>query len=88
MARYFFDIHSRDLSRDEDGVECSSIAEIRQEAMHSLPEIARDLIPQDGDRQSFTVLVRNEKNVTVYTATLTFAGVWLGEELPPVPPAS
>ncbi|MBB3903984.1 hypothetical protein GGR33_003498 [Methylobacterium brachythecii] len=45
--------------------------------MHSLPEIARDEIPKDGDQQAYTVLVRDEHNLTVYTATLTFAGLWV-----------
>jgi hypothetical protein len=53
--------------------------------MHVLPAIARDTIPKDGNRQSFTVLVRNERDLTVYTATLSFAGLWLGEDDPPPP---
>lgn len=80
MARFFFDIQSNDtLCRDPVGTECDGFDPIRKEAMHALPAIAKDDIPRDGDRQAFTVLVRDEKNVTVYTATLTFAGLWLGD---------
>lgn len=79
MSRFFFDIHDgRSLMRDEEGEECSCPESIRKEAMETLPQIARDEIPKDGDRQAYAVLVRDENNVTVYTATLTFAGLWTG----------
>ncbi|GLS42728.1 hypothetical protein GCM10007884_07130 [Methylobacterium brachythecii] len=78
MPRFHFDIHDgRSLMRDQDGQECGSDEAIRSLAMHSLPEIARDEIPKDGDQQAYTVLVRDEHNLTVYTATLTFAGLWV-----------
>lgn len=83
MARYYFDIHDGfRLFRDDVGSDCSGQEAIRTEAMHVLPAIAWDSVPKDGDRQAFTVLVRNEGNLTVYTATMTFAGLWLGEEVP------
>nr|WP_325170011.1 hypothetical protein [Methylobacterium sp. C25] len=47
--------------------------------METLPQVARDEIPKDGDQQAYTVLVRNEHNVTVYTATLMFSGLWVGD---------
>ena len=85
MARYFFDIHDgQHLTRDDVGTECSGPDAIRAEAMTALPAIARDAIPKDGDRQALTVIVRNASNLTVYTATLTFASIWLGEDAPPV----
>lgn len=83
MSRYYFDFHDGfRLVRDDVGSECSGQEAIRTEAMHVLPAIARDSIPKDGDRQAFTVLVRNKDNLTVYTATMTFAGLWLGEKVP------
>ncbi|GJD66325.1 DUF6894 family protein [Methylobacterium frigidaeris] len=84
MARYYFDIHDGQwLTRDDVGFDCDGQEAIRTEAMQVLPAIARDGVPKDGNRQAFTVLVRNEDNLTVYTATMTFAGLWLGEEVPP-----
>lgn len=75
------------MIRDPIGHECASYEDIRHEAMKALPEIAKGAIPQNGDKQAFTVSVRNESNLTVYTATLTFAGIWLGEQvLPPGEP--
>ena len=78
MPRYFFDIFDGELRRDPDGSECASPKAVCQEAMHTLPIFAQDRIPTDGDKQAYTVLVRNEHNITVYTATLTFPGLWLG----------
>jgi len=52
--------------------------------MQALPDMAKGRIPERGSSQAYTVLVRNESNVTVYTATLTFAGIWLGEDTPPI----
>ncbi|WP_043712111.1 hypothetical protein [Methylobacterium sp. 285MFTsu5.1] len=86
MSRYFFDIHTGStFSRDPVGTECDGMEGIRHEAMRSLPAIARDEIPKDGDRQAFTVLVRDGNNRTVYTAALTFAGLWIGDSPIPEP---
>ena len=84
MARYFFDFFDGTVMRDPVGYECAGPEDIRHEVMKALPEIAKGAIPQDGDKQAFTVSVRNESNLTVYTATLTFAGIWLGEDTPPI----
>lgn len=83
MARYFFDFYHGELHRDPVGMECSGHKDIRREAMRSLPELAKDRMPKEGNEQAYTVLVRNERNLTVYTATLTFTGIWLGEDEPP-----
>lgn len=84
MARYFFDIHDgRTFFRDTEGHECADAHEIRHEAMLALPEIARQEIPKlAADTQAFTVAVRNEQGQTVYTATLTFAGIWMDKPIP------
>lgn len=86
MPRYFFDIHAGSkFSRDANGMECDGMGAIRHQAMRALPSIARDEIPKDGDRQAFTVLVRDLNDITVYTATLTFAGLWIGDDPIPEP---
>ena len=80
MPRYFFDIHDgSSLVRDACGTECAGREDVRHEAMQALPAIARDEIPRDGDCQAFTAIVRDEANVTVYTATVTFSGLWLAD---------
>lgn len=83
MPRYFFDFSHGETMRDPVGHECAGQEDIRNEAMRALPEFAKGSIPEDGDNQGYMVTVRNESNFTVYTATLTFAGTWLGDDIPP-----
>lgn len=75
MPRYFFDIHDGTFQLDEHGVECADFDAVRREAKRALPEIARELLPQDGDHHTLTCRVRDEHNETVYTATLMFNGL-------------
>ena len=77
VPRYFFDIRSAGSpqDRDDEGTVCADLAAVRIAAMRVLPDIARDDIPKDGDRQTFTVVARDEDGQAVYTATLTFAGL-------------
>jgi hypothetical protein len=87
LPRYFFDIHDGQFQPDTEGTECADFEAARREAMISLPEIARWIIPSDGDNQAFTVLIRDEGGAVVYTATLTFAALRLdsGPDAGPVP---
>ncbi|KQS59497.1 hypothetical protein ASG32_31340 [Methylobacterium sp. Leaf361] len=75
MPRFFFDIHDGRLQRDDEGTECADFAAARREAMIALPDIARWEIPTDGDKQTYTVIVRDEAGVPVYTAALTYTGL-------------
>ena len=77
MPRYFFDIKDGGLQQDTMGTECADLDDVRIAAMRVLPDIAREDIPKDGDRRTFTVVARDEDGHAVYTATLTFAGLWL-----------
>ena len=78
MARYLFHIfEDGHHARDDVGLELESDEKARIEAMRVLPEIARDAVPRDGDVQAFTVLVTDEADKPIYTATLSFAGLWL-----------
>ena len=77
MTRYFFDIHDGGPSWDDTGTECADLDKVRQLAIRALPDIAREEIPTDGDRRTFTVLVTNEDGRPVYSATLNFTGMWL-----------
>ena len=75
--RYFFDIHNGGPKRDDTGTECADLDAVRQQALRTLPEIAREEIPRDGDRQTFTVLVTDDDGHPVYSGTLSYAGLWL-----------
>lgn len=77
MPRYFFDIHDSGSIKDDTGVEFATLDEVRAQAIRTLPDIAREDIPNGGDHRTFTVLVTDDAEKPVYTATLTFAGLWL-----------
>jgi hypothetical protein len=77
MARYFFDVHDGKLEFDETGTECATLEEARQKAKRLLPDLARDEAAGEGDRHTYTVLVTDEDHRPVYSATLSFTGLWL-----------
>lgn len=78
MPRFFFDIHdAKGHQRDEVGVELADIAMVRLEAQRLLPDIARSEIPRDADQSMFRVLVTDEEGHAVYSAALSYAGLWL-----------
>ena len=78
MARYFFDVIDGCTISDEVGVDLPDQAAVRREAMRLLPEIARDEIYRDArDVQCLAVMVRDNAGHPVYTATLSYAGIWL-----------
>jgi len=77
VPRYFFDIHNSSSLRDDTGTECATLDDVRNTAMRVLPDIAREDIPKDGDRRTFTVLVTDEDGKAVYSASLNFTGMWL-----------
>lgn len=78
MPRYFFDIHDdQGRHHDEEGTDLAGPEEARKEARRILPDIARHDVAGDGDRRSFVVMVRDEAGRPVYSATLSYAGLWL-----------
>jgi hypothetical protein len=78
MARYFFHLNENGIMRrDEVGHDLPDLNAARREAMRTLPAIAYDEIPLDGDRQGFMVLVTDESGQPVYSATLNFTGLKL-----------
>ena len=77
MPRYFFHLHDGGSYVDEVGHELDNQESVRMEAMRALPDIARDAIPKDGDKQGYMILVTDADGDAVYSATLNYTGVWL-----------
>jgi glycine/D-amino acid oxidase-like deaminating enzyme len=77
MPRYFFDTHDGGTVKDDTGTEFPDLDAVRKEAMRLLPDIARDEVPRDGDHRTFVVLVTDEDGRPVYSATLSYTGLWL-----------
>jgi len=72
--RYYFDLAGEGSSiKDNDGLECSSIAQMRAKAMSILGEIAADIEPADN-RIRLLMNVRDAQGAPVYTASLLIEG--------------
>jgi len=81
MARFFFDIFANgERTPDDEGMEFADLEQVRREALRTLPAVAKDEAAKDGDRQAYTVFVTDEVGKGVYTATMTYAGLWLARQ--------
>ncbi|WP_187193525.1 MULTISPECIES: hypothetical protein [unclassified Methylobacterium] len=63
--------------RDDEGTALEDFPAVRQHVLRLLPDIARDEVPDDGDRCAFSVVVTDEDGKPIYTATLNWTGLWL-----------
>ena len=78
MPRYFFDLHiDHDVQADDTGTVLDNPEEVRKEAKRLLSAVGFEEFPSDGDRRTLVVLVKDEDGGPVYTATLSFTGLWL-----------
>jgi hypothetical protein len=76
--RYFFDVHDGDhLTPDVEGVVCADLDEAAKEAVITLPEMAKDVVP-DGDYRELVVRVRDEAGKEVLRASLVLRVERLG----------
>lgn len=77
MPRYYFDVHDGHTMRDNEGTEYAGPPEAAQHAKRLLPEIAVHEVPADGEHQALTVLVTDDEGHPVYSAALSYTGIWL-----------
>lgn len=77
MPRDHFDIYDGSLGRDDEGTTLVDLPAVRQHVLRLLPHIARDEVPDNGDRPTFSVVVADEDGKPIYTATLSYTGPWL-----------
>ena len=72
MPLYFFDVRENtDLYRDDAGVECRTLDQVREEAAMALVELARDRIP-GAERLEMTIEVRDDRDKAVLKTSLTY----------------
>jgi len=70
--RYFFDIFDGDhWSRDDIGMDARDDRQARHQAVLALAEMARELLPSDGDQMDLRIRVRTE-NAERFTVSLDF----------------
>ncbi|RWB76899.1 MAG: hypothetical protein EOQ50_08180 [Mesorhizobium sp.] len=81
MPLFYFDIHDGyEFTRDDTGIECSSLEDVSKQAVDVLPDIAREELP-NGPRRTFQVKVRDGSGRHVFRASLTLASSWMVEEV-------
>ena len=80
MPRFFFDISDGQLIVDNDGTEFPNAHAARDEAIRSLPDIARQEIGVRGARE-VVVLMRDEAGRALFTAALTLTAKWLVDDV-------
>ena len=77
MPRFFFDVDDGEHRfQDDEGLELSDDQEARSKAISVLPDIAREILPDD-DRRAFVSKVRDATGKTIFMATLSFVAKWL-----------
>lgn len=77
MPRFFFDIDDGEHRfQDDEGVELTDEQEARTKAISVLPDIAREILPDD-DRRVFVAKVRDATGRTIFMSTLSFVAKWL-----------
>ena len=80
MARYFFDFYDAQLStRDEEGTECADREAVSSEALRALCKLAEDH-PDRYVGQGLRVAVRDNRERTVFTASLNLLAAWHADE--------
>jgi hypothetical protein len=80
MGRYFFDVNDGNLITDDDGIEFADARCASQEALQSLPDIAKGLLPSTSS-ETVTVTMRDARGTALYRATLTIKSEWLLTEV-------
>jgi len=84
MPRYFFDTdNGSEPLIDLEGRDLPDDAAARWFGLDTLPDMARDKIAE-GDHRTFGVVIRNEEQLVIYSATLALMGGWRNHhEQPP-----
>jgi hypothetical protein len=71
MPRYFFDVYDgENTTRDNVGLELASTHDAQQEAVRTLPQLAKDALP-DGTQRDFVVEVKDAEQRPILRAKLS-----------------
>jgi hypothetical protein len=70
MPRYYFDVYDGEkTTADDTGVELTDDHQAQQEAIRTLPAVAKDALP-DGTQRDFVIEVRNAARRPILRAKL------------------
>ena len=74
MPRFFIDTSDEaHFVRDRDGTEFEDLEAAVKAAVDGLPDMARDILPSNGDARLFLCLVRDTSDRLCARASLTFS---------------
>ena len=77
MPRFYFDTHDGETRvSDDQGLDLTDRQAAKVAAVDSLPDLARDVLP-DGDRRTMAVHVRDATGRVILTATLSLRVDWV-----------
>ncbi len=77
MPRYYFDVDDGDRKFiDDEGSDMPDAKAARNEAILLLPDFAKTVLPDGGDRD-FVSRVRDEAGNLIFEATFTLRSQWL-----------
>lgn len=78
MPRFYFDTSDNGRrTRDDDGSVFPNRKVARRQAVSLLPDIVRDVLPDDGEGRHVGVDVRDGTGRVVFTATLSLVARWI-----------
>jgi hypothetical protein len=73
MPRFYFDHRDGDrVSRDDSGLEFKTAEAAKEMAKRALGELAKDALPEDGDRE-LSIEVSDENHIHLFRLALTFS---------------
>jgi hypothetical protein len=79
VPRFYFDIHDGErFTPDDEGLVLPDAQAARDRAVSTLPDIARDVMP-DGAKRDFVVTMRDESGTAIFRASLSLQTEWLTE---------
>ena len=74
MPRYYFDLDDgKQFRSDNEGSELANDEAARQEAIRTLAEVAKDVLPNDGQQLDMFIHVRNSDGKHLLQVMLNFA---------------
>ncbi len=76
MQRYFFDYAcDNEITADEAGLELASTADVRLAALKALPDLLKELLP-DQPPKEVSIVVRDELGRVVFTTSIFLSMRW------------
>jgi hypothetical protein len=77
VPHFFFDIDDGEhVTRDDVGLHYPDAEMAKDQAVSTLPDVARDVMP-DGAKRDFIVTMRNDGGTPIFRASLSLRTEWL-----------